>query len=261
MRLKDKVAFITGGGQGIGRAIAMAFAGDGADIAMAAPNRDDMERVCGEVRALGRKASAHYLDLRDPRELSAVRDAVQGQFGRVDILVNNSGIPGATAAVHELNEADWDEVMNINLKGMYLVCKAFVPAMIVRKQGVVINMASLVGEFGYPLRSPYCVSKWGVIGLTLTLALELAPHGIRVNAVAPGAVSGQRLDRVFENLARARGKPADEIRQATMHAVPLGKIVDPGEVAPVCLFLASDEARMITGEILRVSGGQGIAFA
>jgi 3-oxoacyl-[acyl-carrier protein] reductase len=261
MRLKDKVAFITGGGQGIGRAVALAFAREGADIAMAAPNREDMERVCGEIRALGRKAQAHFLDLRDARELDAVRDGVLKAFGHVDILVNNSGIPGATAAVHELKEADWDEVMNINLKGMYRVSKAFLPAMIERKQGAVINMASLVGQFGYPLRSPYCVSKWGVIGLTLTMALELAPHGIRVNAVAPGAVSGQRLDRVFENLAKARGSSAGQVRDAIVGAVPLGKIIDPEEVAPACLFLASDDARMVTGEILRIAGGQGIAFA
>jgi NAD(P)-dependent dehydrogenase (short-subunit alcohol dehydrogenase family) len=261
MRLKDKVAFVTGGGQGIGRAIALSFAREGADVAMAAPNREDMERVCAEIRGLGRRASHWHLDLRGAQDLEALREDVLGAFGRVDILINNSGIPGVTAAVHELNEADWDEVMNINLKGMYRVSKAFLPPMIARKQGSVINMASLVGQFGYPLRSPYCVSKWGVIGLTLTMALELAPHGIRVNAVAPGAVSGQRLDRVFENLARARGKSPEELRAQIVRSVPLGKIVDPGEVAPACLFLASDEARMVTGEILRIAGGQGIAFA
>ena len=261
MRLRDKVAFITGGGQGIGRAIALAFAREGAQIAMAAPNVEDMRRVCDEVRAQGRRAAHWPLDLREAKELDAVRDAVLKEFGRVDVLVNNSGVPGVTAAVHELREEDWDEVMNINLKGMYLVSKAFLPAMIARKQGAVINMASLVGEYGYAFRSPYCVSKWGVIGLTLTMALELAPHKIRVNAVAPGAVSGQRLDRVFEGLAGARGQTPEAVREGMLRTIPLGKIVDPDEVAPTCVHLASDDARMITGEIVRVTGGQGISFA
>ena len=261
MRLADKVAFITGGGQGLGRAIALACAREGADIAMAAPNVEDMWRVCDDVRALGRRAEAFPLDLRAPLSLPALRDAVLAAFGRVDVLVNNSGIPGATAAVHELREEDWDDVMNINLKGMYLVSKAFLPAMIARKAGSVINMASLVGQFGYPFRGPYCVSKWGVIGLTLTLALELAPHGIRANAVAPGAVSGPRLDRVFEGLAKARGSTPQAVRDGMVGAVPLGKIVDPEEVAPVCVYLASEESRMVTGEVIRITGGQGIAFA
>lgn len=261
MRLKDKVAFITGGGQGIGRAVALAFAQEGADIAMAAPNEADMRRVCGEVRALGRRAEAYALDLRGPELLPGVRDAVLSAFGRVDILVNNSGIPGATAAVHELREEDWDEVMNVNLKGMYLVCKAFLPGMMERKSGSVINMASLVGQFGYPFRSPYCVSKWGVIGLTLTLALELAPHGIRANAVAPGAVSGPRLERVFEGLAQARGTTPEQVREGMVRAIPLKQIADPEEVAPACVYLASDDARMVTGEVIRITGGQGIAFA
>jgi 3-oxoacyl-[acyl-carrier protein] reductase len=261
MRLRDKVAFLTGGGQGIGRAIALAFAREGADIAMAAPNEADMRRVCDEVRALGRRAEAHALDLRAPDTLPAVRDAVLRSFGRVDVLVNNSGIPGVTAALHELREEDWDEVMNINLKGMYLVSKAFLPAMIERQQGSVINMASLVGQFGYPFRSPYCVSKWGVIGLTLTMALELAPHGIRANAVAPGAVSGQRLERVFEGLAQARGGTPAEVRESMIRAIPLKRIVAPEEVAPACVYLASDDARMVTGEVIRITGGQGIAFA
>lgn len=261
MRLQDKVAFITGGGQGIGRAVALAYAREGADIAMAAPNTDDMARVCEEVAALGRRAQAWPLDLRDAADLPAVRDAVLGEFGRVDLLVNNSGIPGVTAAVHELEEADWDEVMNVNLKGMYRVSKAFLPAMIERKQGAVVNVASLVGKYGYAFRSPYCVSKWGVIGLTLTMALELAPHGIRVNAVAPGAVTGQRLDRVFEGLAGARGTTAEAVREGMMGSIPLRKIVDPEEVAPTCVFLASDEARMITGEVIDITGGQGISFA
>jgi NAD(P)-dependent dehydrogenase (short-subunit alcohol dehydrogenase family) len=259
MRLQDKVAFITGGGQGIGRAIALAFAREGAEIAMAAPNVEDMHRVCEQVRALGRRAAHWPLDLREAKELEGVRDAVLREFGRLDILINNSGIPGVTAAVHELDEPDWDEVMNIN--GVYRVSKAFLPSMIARKQGAVINIASLVGQYGYAFRSPYCVSKWGVIGLTLTMALELAPHGIRVNAVAPGAVSGQRLDRVFEGLARARGSSPNQVRDSMVRAIPLAKIADPEEVAPACVFLASDDARMVTGEVIRITGGQGIAFA
>lgn len=260
MRLENKVAFITGGGQGIGRAIALAMAREGADIAMAAPNQDDMERVCGEVRALGRRARAWPLDLREAGGLDDLRDGVHAEFGGVDILVNNSGIPGVTAAVHELAEADWDEVMNVNLKGVYRVSRAFLPAMIERGGGAVVNVASLVGQFGYAFRSPYCVSKWGVIGLTLTMALELAPHRIRVNAVAPGAVSGQRLDRVFEGLAGARGTTPEQVREAMVGAIPLEKIVDPEEVAPTCVFLASAEAGMITGTVVNITGGQGISF-
>lgn len=261
MRLQDKVAFITGGGQGIGRAVALACAREGADIAMAAPNTDDMERVCTEVRALGRRAQAWFLDLREGQQVPGVRDEVLKAFGHVDVLVNNSGIPGVTAAVHELDEADWDEVMEINLKGVYRVSKAFLPSMIDRRRGAVVNVASMVGQRGYPMRSPYCVSKWGLIGLTLTMALELSPHGIRCNAVAPGAVSGQRLDRVFEGLARVRGGTPEQVREAMVQSIPLHKIVDPEEVAPACVYLASEDARMVTGEVLNITGGQGITFA
>lgn len=261
MRLKDQVAFITGGGQGIGRAIALAFGAEGADVAMAAPNPEDMERVCKDLTGMGRRARAWFLDLRERRQIPAVRDQVLSAFDHVDILVNNSGIPGVTAAVHELEERDWDEVMDINLKGMYLVCKAFLPSMIARKQGAIINIASIVGQRGYAFRSPYCVSKWGVIGLTLTLALELAPHGIRANAVAPAAVAGPRLDKVFQGLAGAKGTTPEQERSAMIKSIPLGKIIDPEEVAPICVSLASEESRMVTGTVVNITGGQGIAFA
>lgn len=260
MRLRDKMAFITGGGQGIGRAIALAFAREGADIAMAAPNVEDMERVCDEIGQLGRRARCWKLDLRDRAAIPGVRDAVLEKFGRLDLLVNNSGVPGATAAVTELEESDWDEVMDINLKGMYLVCKAFLPAMMERRSGAVINIASSVGQAGYAYRSPYCVSKWGVIGLTLTLALELAPYGIRANVVAPGAVTGPRLNRVFENLARARGTSPEQVREGLINSIPVGKIVEPQEVAPACVYLASQDADMVTGAVINITGGQGIAF-
>lgn len=260
MRLRDKVAFITGGGQGIGRATALAFAAEGADIAMAAPNLDDMERVCAEVRNMGRRAEAWPLDLRNASQISDVQKKVSTAFGYIDILVNNSGIPGVTAAVTDLEAADWDEVMDVNLKGMYLVCKHFLPDMIARKTGAVINITSSVGQAGYAFRSPYCVSKWGVIGLTLTLALELAPHRIRANAVAPGAVAGPRLERVFENLAAARGDTPDQVQAGMVGSIPLGKIVEPEEVAPTCVFLASEEANMISGAVINITGGQGISF-
>lgn len=260
MLLEGKVAIVTGGGTGLGARTAELFAREGAKVVIVGRRARPLEETASTIRAEGGQALVYPGDLSLEKTVDGLVERTAREFGGVDILVNNSGIPGVTAAVHELAEADWDEVMNVNLKGVYRVSRAFLPAMIERGGGAVVNVASLVGQFGYAFRSPYCVSKWGVIGLTLTMALELAPHRIRVNAVAPGAVSGQRLDRVFEGLAGARGSTPEQVREAMLGAIPLEKIVDPEEVAPTCVFLASAEAGMITGTVVNITGGQGISF-
>ena len=175
MDLSGKVAVVTGGAAGIGRHVSLGFARAGADVAIAALEEDATRSVCGEIEAMGRSAVGWPLDLNAFAQLEGIRDAVLERFGRVDILATVAGIPGNWSLMHETPEADWDEVMNINLKGMYLTCKAFIPSMIARGSGgAIITFTSSLGQRVHPKRGIYAVSKWGIIALTKTMAIELA---------------------------------------------------------------------------------------
>ena len=261
MDLSGKVAVVTGGAAGIGRHVSLGFARAGADVAVAALETEATRTVCDEIEAMGRTAAGWPLDLNAFDQLEGIRDAVLEKFGRVDILATVAGIPGNWWLIHETPEEDWDEVMNINLKGMYLTCKAFIPTMIAQGNGgAIITFTSSLGQRVHPKRGIYAISKWGIIALTKTMAIELAADRIRVNTVAPGGgVAGERRDRWFEQAAAQLGTTAEAQRAAMVDAIPMHELIEPDEIARLCVFLASDDSRKITGEVLNINGGHGLA--
>ncbi len=182
-----------------------------------------------------------------------VADAVR-KLGGLDVLVNNAGIGGPTQPVHELDPADWDKVLRVNLTGAFDVTRCAIPHLIRSAGGAIINMSSAAGRFGYPNRSPYSASKWALIGFTKTLAMELGEHSIRVNAIAPGAVAGERVERVFQGRAQASGRTVEEEKRLQLVNQSLKCFVDPQDIAQLAVYLASDAAKSISGQVLPIDG-------
>jgi NAD(P)-dependent dehydrogenase (short-subunit alcohol dehydrogenase family) len=255
MKLEDQAAVVTGGGRAIGKAIALRLAREGADVALASPDREDIEAVAAEIAALGRRGLPIVADVRREDQVVAMAEQVRKSFGRIDILVNNAGITGPTAPVARVNREDWDDVLAVNLTGPYLCCKAVLPEMVARRRGKIVNIASIAGKIGYALRSPYCVSKWGLIGLTLTLAKEVGAHNIQVNAVCPGPVKGERMQRLFDQRARELGQTPAEVERSYVEETLLKRLIAPEDVAALVAFLASPEGDNITGQTLDVTAG------
>jgi NAD(P)-dependent dehydrogenase (short-subunit alcohol dehydrogenase family) len=250
-----RVVVVTGAGQGIGREIALAFGREGAVVALAARNRSRLDSVAGEIESSRGSALVVPTDLRDPDSVAALGETVQSQLGTTDVLVNNSGIAGPTAMLWEQHPADFDETLRVNVTGVFLCCRAFLPAMVESGRGNIVVIGSMTGKRPLLGRSPYAASKTALIGLVRTLASETGPAGIRVNLVSPGAVTGPRLERVIAGLAEAERMSLDAARAQLTNASPLGSFVEPTEVADAVLFLASERAAKITGEDLNVSAG------
>ena len=255
MTLADQVAIVTGGACGLGKRIAMRLAQEGAAVVLAAPEEDELEHTAGEIRGNGGRALPVQMDITKDGQVSQMVARTKDELGRIDILVNNSGNAGPTAPVHDVDRADWDETLAVNLTGMFLCSKAVLPEMIARGGGKVINISSIGGRIGYKLRSPYAVSKWGVIGLTLTVASEVGEHNIQVNAICPGPIEGDRTQAVFEDRARELGQSVDEVQQNYLDQMALKRLVQPDDVAAMVAFLASSEADNITGQAIDVSAG------
>lgn len=240
MILKDRTAIVTGGGQGIGRAICGIFAEEGASVVVADIEESNAEETARQLNRNGHRARAVRTDVSVGAEISALVDETVRDLGRVDILVNNAGL-ALFRSVEQCTEEEWDRVMAVNLKGPFLLAKAVLPRMKAQKSGAVINLASVAGKTGGVVSgAPYSVSKAGIECLTKSLARELAPHGVRVNAIAPG---------IIDTALTAHHD------QSFVDAIPLGGKGEPRDVAEAALFLASDRSRHITGEILDVNGG------
>lgn len=190
-------------------------------------------------------------DLRDPRQIAALAEAA----GDVGLLVNNGGIAGPTLPVAEMPPEAWNEVLAVNLTAPFLLCRALVPRMVAAGAGLIVNIASVAAKIGYPNRSPYAASKWGLLGLTATLAREVGAAGVRVNAILPGSVRGPRIAAVIAAYAEANGLPLREAEAHYLRRQATGRFVEPEEIAETILFLASDAARSITGQFLGVDGG------
>jgi len=256
VRLSGQVALITGGGRGIGRAIALRFASEGAAVMIAATKREPLEATAAEIRKAGGRAATAVVDVADEEAVKTVVAATLGELGRLDILVNNAGVGGPTLRVADMERADWDRTLAVNVTGAFLCSKHAIPHMVARKSGRIINITSIAGLMGYPLRSPYAVSKWGMIALTRTLAGELGEHGITVNAIAPGAVRGERVEGVIAARAAALGRPAADVeRELFVDPTALKRMVGADDVAATAAFLASNDAANITGETISVSAG------
>jgi NAD(P)-dependent dehydrogenase (short-subunit alcohol dehydrogenase family) len=258
MRLKDKVAIVTGGGRGIGRAISVAFASEGAVVVIAARTISKLEETVEKIRSSRGRAKAIQADVSDEKQVQRMVAETLNDYGKVDILVNNSGIAGPTASIIDLSLEDWNKVLAINLTGSMLCAREVLKYMIPRKMGNIINVGSDGGRFGYPMRSPYCVSKWGIIGLTETLAIEVGEYNIRVNCISPAAVRGERINNVVMGRSKATGVPFEELMSKITINYSLHRPTEEAEVAAAAVFLASDEASGMTGHTLVVNCGHHI---
>jgi NAD(P)-dependent dehydrogenase (short-subunit alcohol dehydrogenase family) len=223
--LTGRSAVITGGGSGLGAAIARSLHAAGADVILVGRDERKLAAVAGE---LGSRARGLSCDVSDAASVDALREALGDT--EVSILVNNAGIPGPVAALTDIDVDDWDEVFDVNVRGTFLLCKALLPGMIARGDGDVINVASVSGKRPLAHRTPYCASKMAVIGLTSTLAFEVGPAGVRVNSLSPGPVAGPRMERNFRLEAERAGSSVDDAEQAFVSRAALGRMITEAEV-------------------------------
>jgi 3-oxoacyl-[acyl-carrier protein] reductase len=243
-RLEGDVAIITGGNTGIGRAVAMAYADEGADVAVAWVAREPEARsLVREIEQRGRRALAIRADVTDETDVRAMVAQVRDAFGRIDILVSNAGIQQARA-ITDLPVEDWDRMIAVHLRGAFLCCREVAPVMIAQKSGRIIVVISQLAYIGRPRYTAYSAAKGGLLSFTRALAQELAPHGILVNAVAPGLI-----DTGFDPLS-------DEAKSAHAASLPLGRLGTPADLVGAFLFLATDESRYFCGQTLHVNGGE-----
>lgn len=239
----NKIALITGAGRGIGQAIALKLAADGADIAVVDLKPEFCAETCDKVRAMGRRAWAYGADVSKAASVEETVAKVLADCGKVDILVNNAGITKDTLLMR-MSEADWDAVLDINLKGTFLFTKALAREFVKQRSGRIVNIASVIGLVGNAGQCNYGASKAGVIGFTKSVARELASRSVTCNAVAPGFIETKMTAALGE-----------EIRQKLMNQIPLRRLGSPDDVANAVRFLASDQAAYITGQVLTVDGG------
>jgi NAD(P)-dependent dehydrogenase (short-subunit alcohol dehydrogenase family) len=244
----DQRVLITAGASGIGREIARAFAGNGAKVFVCDIDATALDEFAEEITGLG----TNVCDISKREDIEQMIAAGIAALGGLDVLVNNAGIAGPTAPVEEFNPDDWDKVVKINLNGTFNVTRLAIPHLKKSQAGVIINMSSVAGRFGYANRSAYSATKWGIVGFTKTLSIELGEFGIRANAVLPGSVEGDRLQKVFENRAKANGESIEEIKKEAMAVQPIKRFVDPRDIAALVIFLASDAGKSISGQMLPI---------
>lgn len=243
-------AIVTAGGAGIGRTIAETLVSHGATVHVCDVSTDALDALRREHPEVLSKR----VDVSDSVQVDRyVSEAVEALRG-LDVLVNNAGIAGPTARVEEIDPSEWDRTVAVNLSGQFYCARAAVPHLRKSENAAIINMSSVAGRLGYPFRTPYAASKWGIIGLTQSLAKELGPDGIRVNAILPGVVEGSRIDGVIEARANATGKTFEETRAMYLEAVSLRRMVGPQDVADMVLFLCSPAGRNVSGQSLSVCG-------
>ena len=255
MKLEGKASIVTGGGRGIGLAIALRFAAEGSAVVVSGTSKDALEKAAAQIRNRGGRALSWIADVADEGQVIALVEATISEFGRIDILVNNAGIAGPTALVTDVQLEDWDRTLAVNLTGAFLCAKHVLPHMIQSSGGCIINITSVAGLKGYALRSPYCASKWGMIGLTRTLAEEAGRYDITCNAIAPGPVRGPRIEQVISSRAKQMNRSYEEVESDYVGPTALKRMAEESDIAAMALFLASEEGRNITGETLNISAG------
>src|SRR3954471_22645424 len=239
---------VTAGASGIGRAIARAFAANGAKVFVCDIDVEGLDDLAREIPGLAIKVC----DVSNREDVERMVAFGVESLGGLDVLVNNAVISGPTAPVDEVDPDAWEKVVQVNLVGTFHVTRLAIPHLKKSPAGVIINMSSVAGRFGYPNRSAYSTTKWGLIGFTKTLSRELGQFGIRANAILPGAVEGPRIQRVLEGRAKLSGRPVEEERKAALETQSLKRFVDPRDIAALAAFLASDAAKSISGQMLPI---------
>jgi 3-oxoacyl-[acyl-carrier protein] reductase len=243
LSLENKVALITGGARGIGREIALLFAKEGADIAICDIDLEQVEHTAKEIEALGRKALAFKVDVTNSGDVQAMVDKILDNFNKLDILINNVGITKDNLILR-MSEEEWDKVIAVNLKGTFVCTKIASKVMLKQHSGKIVNLASIIGIMGNIGQANYAASKAGIIGLTKSVAKELALRGICVNAIAPGFIKTEMTSKLPE-----------EIQQKILSNIPLGRLGEPKDVANLALFLSSESSSYITGQVIQIDGG------
>ncbi|MDT5157368.1 MAG: hypothetical protein QOH51_1725 [Acidobacteriota bacterium] len=258
MKLSGRTAFITGGGRGIGRAVALAFAREGACVFVVARTAAEVERVAEEIRAVcgDDRAAAHAVcDVADAQSVASAFQQAREFFGRdVAVLVNNAGIAESTKFAETTDEF-WQRHLAVNLSGTFYCMREALPSMVARGWGRIVNIASIAGKTGAPYIAAYSASKHGVLGLTRSVALEVAQKGVTVNAVCPGYVDTDMTTRALENIEAKTGRKREESLEAIKRMSPQNRLVTSEEVAALALLLASEDGRGITGQAINVDGG------
>jgi len=255
LRLCGKVALVTGAGDGIGRAIALSLAREGASVAASDIDVEKARETAVMIESIGGSSLSLRMDVRRIMEIERVLKMVLVRFGKIDILVNNAGVSTMSKVVH-MTEEEWDYNMNVNAKGVFLCSKAVAKVMIEQgRGGKIVNIASMAGKRGSTLLAHYCASKFAVVGFTQSLALELAPFHINVNAVCPGFVETSMQWRELQWQADIEGTTPEKIKTGFITSTPLGRLEQPEDVAKVVVFLSSSESDFMTGQAINVTGG------
>lgn len=256
MHFQDKVTLVTGGGRGLGKVIALTFAREGADVVVSSRSKEALRETCIEIERLGRESLGVITDFLEPDAPNILIEKAMDKFGRIDILINNSGTEGPINNVAEMELKGWNDLLAVNLNSAMLCSRNVLQkSMIPRKSGVIVNIASIAGRHGMSTRSAYCSSKFAMIALTQSLASEAGRHNIRVNAIAPGEVEGKRIERIFDIAAKNQGVTREQIIASSNARSALGRMVKPEEVANLATFLASDQSSAITGQTINIDCG------
>jgi NAD(P)-dependent dehydrogenase (short-subunit alcohol dehydrogenase family) len=256
MQLKGKVAIVTGGGRGIGRAIAQRFTAEGAAVLLAARTAAQLEQTVKEIGSAGGRAASVTADVTLEEDAARIVHAEREQFGRVDILVNNAGIYGPVAPIEDITPAEWDSVLAVHLRGAFLMTRLALPEMYAREGGAILNISSVAARAAYPWGAAYATAKAGLLGLTRTTAAEGARRGVRANAILPGPVPETEMSQELgRGLAARTGRDSGEMFKEFLNGILQGRPQTTAEIAAAALFLVSDQASAITGQALSVDGG------
>jgi NAD(P)-dependent dehydrogenase (short-subunit alcohol dehydrogenase family) len=258
MKLADQVAIVVGSGRGIGEAIARTFAQEGAAVALVdlAKMKAELESIAQEISQKGGKAIAIVADCTDDSQVKKMVDETVTLWGKIDILVNSAGLRGPLVPVQDITEEEWDTVLDVNLKAVFLCCRAVLKIMMQQKSGSIVSISGTAGKEGMALRGSLCAAKWGLLGLTQTIAKEAGPSGIRANIICPGGMDEPELRDMYAERAKGLGMEFSQLEKSVLELTPLRKYAKHDEVAKAALFLASSDSSHTTGESLNVSGGR-----
>ena len=258
MKLDGRVAIVVGSARGIGAAIARAFAQEGASIVLVdiEEMKPKLDEVAQEINRKGGKAIAIVADATNDAQVSEMVDETVRRWSKIDILINSAGLRGPLVPVQEITEPEWDSVLAVNLKAVFLCCRAVLKVMIKQKSGSIVSISGTAGKEGMALRGALCAAKWGLLGLTQTIAKEAGPFGIRANVICPGGVDEPDLRTMYAERAKGLGMAFQELEKNVLEQTPLRKYASHEEIAKAALFLASSDSSHTTGEALNVSGGR-----